>query len=393
MIRVPDAVMKVIITLKDAGHQAFIVGGCVRDQLLGRVPKDWDVATSAHPDEVTQLFEKVIPTGEKFGTVTVVMDDGVFTTPVEVTTFRGDGNYTDGRRPDSVKYVESIEFDLMRRDFTMNAIAFDPVTGNFVDPFGGQQDIERKLICAVGDPAERFCEDALRILRGVRFAAQLGFSIELKTLASMSRYYDRLDNVSAERKGQEMLKTLSGPFVDPALEIGHRLGVTPAYDPMGDRPNRLPLRLAHLMPRDGATALDAYCTSELRLSGDLIREAVALREAYFWLRDARPETDANIRRFLSVCADKNVDFEDVMHLGRHTSESIGKVAIVAATKPPLQIADLDIDGTKVAEILGGPGKQVGMGLRFLRDYVLEFPERNREDFLTAKLLSWAETRS
>lgn len=383
MVRFPKPVDFVISTLKDAGHQAFLVGGCVRDSLMRRTPKDYDVATSARPEEVTSLFARVIPTGEKFGTVTVLEDD----VPIEVTTFRGDGNYTDGRRPDRVSYVESVELDLMRRDFTMNAIAFDPTCDQFVDPYGGQADISAKLIRAVGDPAERFCEDALRIMRGLRFAAQLGFSIELETLAAMRRYADRLENVSAERKGQEIIRLLSGPAVDAALEVGNAFGLVPEFCRMGDRPNRLALRLAHVVSTD--EDFKTYCSESLRLPGDLIREAVAIREAALYLRDVRLETDTDARRFLAVCADKGIDFEDAMHLRCSTSDVVGQVAAVAAAKPPLRIADLDINGTEVAAELGGPGKQVGTALRFLRAHVLEFPEQNRKDLLIGKLLNWA----
>ena len=179
----PAAIVKILRTLRDAGHRSWIVGGAVRDLLLHRprAANDFDVATPATPAEVTALFRKVVPTGVEHGTVTVVEGGHA----VEVTTFRGEGAYADGRRPESVTFHTDLEADLARRDFTMNALAWDPLAPELRDPFGGRADMARRTLRAVGDPAERFGEDGLRAMRAVRFAAQLGYGLHRRTRAAI----------------------------------------------------------------------------------------------------------------------------------------------------------------------------------------------------------------
>jgi len=193
-----------------AGKRAWIVGGCVRDLLLGRLPAgDWDVATEARPGEVVEVFRKgakVIPTGIQHGTVTVLLRG--HTLPYEVTTLRGEGAYSDGRRPDSVTFVSSIEEDLARRDFTVNAMAIDPATGELIDPFGGQADLALRVLRAVGDPIARFGEDGLRPLRACRFAATLELDIDPETAAAIPQTIDTFRKVSQERVQAEWKKAL-----------------------------------------------------------------------------------------------------------------------------------------------------------------------------------------
>lgn len=193
--------------LEDAGFEAYYVGGCVRDHLMGRAVHDVDITTNALPEQTAAVFEgyKVIPTGIKHGTVTVLAGG----TPYEITTYRVDGDYSDSRRPDSVEFTPDITQDLARRDFTMNAIAMD-IRGNIVDPFGGRGDIERALIRCVGEPEKRFTEDALRIMRGIRFASQLGFGIEEKTAQAIIDMRGRLSIISRERVREELDKLLCG---------------------------------------------------------------------------------------------------------------------------------------------------------------------------------------
>lgn len=199
----PSYVDTCLTTLRNAGFTAYPVGGCVRDTLLGRVPGDWDVTTSALPEQTLALFEKAIPTGIQHGTITVVLEERA----IEVTTFRAEEGYADGRHPDQVRFGVSLQDDLARRDLTINAMAFD-ADGSVIDPFGGQTDLRDRLLRTVGEPQRRFQEDALRILRTVRFAAQLGFTIEPDTAAAMEREADRLKYVSAERVVTELEKTL-----------------------------------------------------------------------------------------------------------------------------------------------------------------------------------------
>lgn len=209
-LQLPDYVNIALSRLEDAGFAAFAVGGCVRDLLMGRTPGDYDVTTAALPEQTAAVFagERVIGTGMQHGTVTVLPDGH----PVEITTFRVDGAYTDARHPDAVTFTPSLEEDLARRDFTVNAIAWSPRTG-LVDPFGGAADIERGVIRCVGDPASRFREDALRILRCVRFSATLSFAVDPETIAAARENRALLRRISSERIAAELRKLVCGPDV------------------------------------------------------------------------------------------------------------------------------------------------------------------------------------
>ena len=199
----PGGVAKIIETLGVHGYEAYAAGGCIRDAVMGREPKDWDIATDAHPAEVRRLFEKTVDTGIKHGTVTVVLDNKNY----EVTTFRIDGRYTDGRHPDRVEFTSGIGEDLRRRDFTINAMAWNPQKG-IIDPFGGMRDISRRIIRTVGSPSDRFGEDALRMLRAVRFASVLGFEIETDTLEGIRQNSSLISWISAERIREELTAVL-----------------------------------------------------------------------------------------------------------------------------------------------------------------------------------------
>lgn len=213
-IILPEHISKIISKLENAGYEAFIVGGCVRDSIIGRTPFDWDVTTSATPDEMKAVFAdmRTIDTGIEHGTVTVVSDSQ----NVEVTTYRIDGEYLDSRRPENVTFTRSIKEDLARRDFTINAMAYSNSKG-LIDYFGGQDDLDAKIIRAVGEPEVRFTEDALRILRALRFSAVLGFDIETSTDEALHKLCDRLEFISAERKFVELTKLLSGTDCEKVL--------------------------------------------------------------------------------------------------------------------------------------------------------------------------------
>ncbi len=217
-LSMPKSVQRCCDTLWCAGFEAYPVGGCVRDSLLGRVPGDWDVTTSAMPEQVQALFSHTVPTGLKHGTITVI-EDGMH---MEVTTFRRESGYGDARHPDAVTFDTDLIGDLARRDFTVNAMAFGKGM-EVIDPFSGRTDLERGLIRAVGEPTRRFSEDALRILRGVRFAAQLGFEIEPDTDRAMTSCAHMVEHVSAERIKVEVEKTLLSPrpqWVGKLVELG-----------------------------------------------------------------------------------------------------------------------------------------------------------------------------
>ena len=227
-IQMPDKVHKIIEILEAAGYEAYAVGGCVRDSILGREPNDWDITTSAKPEEIKSLFTRTIDTGIKHGTVTVMLDKEGF----EVTTYRIDGIYEDSRHPKEVTFTASLEEDLKRRDFTVNAMAYNERTG-LVDIFGGLSDIEQGIIRCVGNAEERFTEDALRMLRAVRFSAQLGYEIEEETKQAIRRLASNLKKISAERIQAELVKLVTSPHPDylrTAYETGITKHILPEFD-------------------------------------------------------------------------------------------------------------------------------------------------------------------
>lgn len=206
-IKIPYGAQSIIQALEDKGFEAYVVGGCVRDSLLGVVPKDWDICTSAIPEDVKKCFNgfRIIETGLKHGTVTIVIDDDSY----EVTTFRTDGDYSDNRHPDNVSFVTTVTEDLSRRDFTINAMAYSNTRG-LIDPFDGQHDLLHETISCVGDPDDRFKEDALRLMRALRFASTYGFKISDKTSEAIHRNVERLDSIARERISSELCKLICG---------------------------------------------------------------------------------------------------------------------------------------------------------------------------------------
>jgi len=227
-IRIPEQVNMILEKLHDSGHEAYVVGGCVRDALLGREPNDWDITTSALPSEVKEIFTRTIDTGLKHGTVTVLIGREAY----EVTTYRVDGVYEDGRHPKQVTFTPSLSEDLQRRDFTINAMAYDPRSG-LVDLFGGQKDLEDGIIRAVGDPMQRFTEDALRILRAFRFAAQLGYEIDPDTLGAASALAQNLAKISSERIRDELERILLSDNPEMLMNA-YAAGITAVFLPEFD---------------------------------------------------------------------------------------------------------------------------------------------------------------
>ncbi|MCQ2493763.1 MAG: CCA tRNA nucleotidyltransferase [Lachnospiraceae bacterium] len=228
-ITIPEKAKYIIDVLEDAGYEAYVVGGCVRDSILGREPQDWDITTSALPLRVKELFRRTIDTGLQHGTVTVMQGEEGF----EVTTYRIDGEYEDGRHPKDVTFTPNLEEDLLRRDFTINAMAYNDRRG-LVDLYDGIGDIERKIIRCVGDPNARFSEDALRMLRAVRFSAQLGYTIEPATREAITKLAPTLEKISAERIRTELVKLLvsNNPY---ELKEAYETGMTAVFLPEFDR--------------------------------------------------------------------------------------------------------------------------------------------------------------
>ena len=239
IIQLPEDVRFIIHTLQDAGHEAYAVGGCVRDSLLSRTPDDWDITTSARPEETKKLFRRTIDTGIQHGTVTVMLKKNGY----EVTTYRVDGEYEDGRHPKEVIFTANLIEDLKRRDFTINAMAYNEESG-LVDAFSGKKDLEEGIIRCVGDADERFTEDALRIMRAVRFSAQLGFSMEDKTKAAIRGHAENLRKVSAERIQTELTKLVTSPHPE-YLRSAWETGITAVFLPEFDRLMRTPQNNPH----------------------------------------------------------------------------------------------------------------------------------------------------
>ena len=274
-IRIPKDAKSIIDKLTGAGYEAYIVGGCVRDCLLGLVPDDWDITTNALPEQVKELFRRTIDTGIEHGTVTVMIGDEGY----EVTTYRTDGAYSDGRHPDKVTFVPSLEEDLKRRDFTINAMAYNDSEG-LVDLFGGRDDIEKKIIRCVGCADERFSEDALRMMRAVRFAAKLGYGIDDEALASIKKLAPTLSRVSAERITTELTKLLVSDHPE-MIETLYETGLTKVFFPEFDKAFETPQVHPHHCFNVGK-----HITESVRLSKNdrIVRFAMLLHDI------GKPET-------------------------------------------------------------------------------------------------------
>ena len=318
---IPEGVQHCLDILRKAGCAAHPVGGCVRDLLLGRTPGDYDVCTSAYPEQVMGLFEHTVPTGIQHGTVTVLTGDG----PVEVTTFRRESGYADGRHPDAVTFDVGLTEDLARRDFTINAMALGP-EGEVIDPFDGRDDLKAGIIRCVGEPDRRFSEDALRMLRAVCFAAQLGFAIEPETEEAIRRNAGRMARVSGERIKAELEKILLSPHPERAGEL-LRWGL-----------------LSHLWPVTDCPDLDR-------------------------LRSVSPEP---IPRWRVFCEETGFPLEKLpaeRALKRGVSHPEAEM-----------IHGLELSGGELAA-LGLRGREIGAAQRKLALHVLDHPEDNRRDRL------------
>lgn len=255
-IKLPEKVQYIIRTISEAGFEAYVVGGCVRDSVLGKKPEDWDITTSARPEQVKALFTRTIDTGLQHGTVTVMVGREGF----EVTTYRFDGEYEDARHPKHVTFTSNLKEDLKRRDLTMNAMAYNDDAG-LVDDFGGLEDMEAGVVRCVGDAKERFGEDALRILRAIRFSAQTGYHIEEKTLEAVSQLAHTLERISAERVRAELVKLVTSPHPD-FLRIAYDCGVTKVILPEFDRAMETEQNHPHHCYSVGGHILHSMCCVE-----------------------------------------------------------------------------------------------------------------------------------
>lgn len=414
---IPEPVRHVCSTLHRAGHGAWIVGGCVRDLLLGRPISDWDVCTSAKPEQVQKLFRKVIPSGIQHGTVTVVLD-GVH---YEVTTLRGEGSYSDGRRPDSVFYVDDVREDLARRDFTINAIAYDITQDEFIDPFDGRRDLREKIIRAVGDGNERFREDGLRVLRAARFVATLEFSLDEATKAAIFPNLSTFRKVSRERVRDEWLKTMTARRPSRAFRVMLETGILGVVSAELERVARIAaphfkgtlldwhlatmdeiepgdaiLRLAALFLSSEPQAIEAFAR-ENKFSNDERTKLVHRTRCVRSLPQRADATDADLRRWLrDATRDAVGEIALLAKASARACDDTSRMAVLEslfarldamiARRDPIEPKELAVNGDVLQQELGmAPSKQIGQLLSWALDRVLEDPALNSRETLVAMI--------
>jgi tRNA nucleotidyltransferase (CCA-adding enzyme) len=422
-----DLARAIVMRLRAAGHQAYLVGGCVRDLLLGRKPKDFDVATDARPERVAELFERSEQVGAHFGVVLVREN----TSQVEVATFRSDARYSDGRRPDEVRFEHDPRADVLRRDFTINALLLDPATSQVLDYAGGQEDLRRGVIRAIGDPAERFREDHLRLMRAVRFAARLGFEIEPVTMAALQRLHGLIATVSAERVRDELVRILteggarrgfelldeSGLLGDILPEVAAMKGVEqpPEFHPEGDVWTHTLLLLENLRNPTATLAMGALLhdvgkpatfrvagrirfdghveegvrlahgiLTRLRFSSQQTGQIEALIAQHMRFKDAPKMRESTLKRFLRMdnfaehlelhrldCLSSNGNLETYW-MARSRLEELGEQAL--KPKPLLGGRDLIEAGYR-------PGPRFGEMLAAVEDAQLESRVHSKQEAL------------
>lgn len=444
---IPKEVSGVAEVLEDAGFEAYLVGGCVRDLVIGRTPKDWDITTNANPEEIQALFPETYCNND-YGTVGVVNEDVEDLTlkVVEVTPYRSEGEYTDRRRPDKVEFGVSLEEDLERRDFTINAIAFRILDEKLVDLFDGEGDLRKKRLKTVGNPDERFGEDALRMMRAVRLSSELNFAIEAETMASIAKNSALLSHISAERIQGEFLRIIdsSNPMLGVAMleklglidyilpeikeSIGCEQGGIHAYDvyehslrslqAAADKGYSTEMRLAALLHDIGKPAtrreggrtkrytffghevVGARMTNKimkrLKMPLDIARKVETLVRWHMFFADPDLVTLSAVRRTIARVGQENI--EDLLNLrvcdrvgtGRPKEQPFRfrkyKSMVDQALRDPVSVKMLKTDGERIMKQTGEkPGRKLGYVLHALLEEVLENPEKNTEEYLDKRV--------
>ncbi|MBS5080133.1 MAG: CCA tRNA nucleotidyltransferase [Clostridiales bacterium] len=432
-ITLPEQVKTIIEKLEENGYEGFAVGGCVRDALLFRNPDDWDITTSAKPEQVKELFKRTVDTGIQHGTVTVLLDREGF----EVTTYRIDGEYEDSRHPREVCFTSNLTEDLKRRDFTINAMAYSEKRG-LVDEFDGVLDLKQGIIRCVGNPEERFSEDALRILRAVRFAAQLGFQIEEKTFSAIRRLAPHLSHISAERIQTELLKLIVSPHPETlrlAWEAGITAVILPEFDRMMETPQNNPhhilnvgehtlkalqevrtdkvLRLSVLCHDFGKAATRTtdesgtdhfYVHAEVssQMAKDFLKRLKLDNETLYQVEklvkyhDYHPGTNArSVRKAIYKIGEdlfpKLLEVQRADVLAQSSYQQAEKLSDlkrieelyhrILEEKQCLSLKDLEVTGRDLIQAGMKPGKELGTCLQQLLEVVLDDPEKNNKEEL------------
>lgn len=432
-IQLPEKVNQIIHTLQEHGYEAYAVGGCVRDSVLGRVPDDWDITTSATPQETKALFPRTFDTGIEHGTITVLIEKDAF----EVTTYRVDGKYEDSRHPSEVTFTRCLQEDLLRRDFTINAMAYNEKEG-LVDIFGGMEDLQNKMIRCVGNARARFGEDALRILRAVRFAAQLGFEIEEETQKGITELSPSLANISAERIQVELVKMLISPnpkLLRTAYELGIMKVIMPEFDEMmkttqetkhhkytvgehtikaiesirADKVLRLTMLLhdvakprmktmdekgaAHFKKHDiVGTEMAKQILRRLKFDNDTMNKVVKLVQYHDYRMPAEAK---NVRKAMNKIGEElfpyflEVQEADALAQSEYMQEeklqNIKEIRTcyeeIVARQECVSLKTLAITGSDLIESGMKPGKEIGVILNKLLEIVIENPEYNEKETL------------
>ncbi len=435
---IPEKVAGLISRLEAHGYEAYAVGGCIRDTLLGKKPKDWDITTSASPGEVKRVFPRTVDTGIQHGTVTVLLGREGF----EVTTYRVDGNYSDGRHPDSVCFTSSLLEDLRRRDFTINAMAYNPSRG-LVDAFAGQEDLRQGIIRCVGCPEARFTEDALRMLRAVRFSAQLGFVIEKGTKQAIEKLAPNLQKVSRERIQMEMIKLLTSPHPEKILdawETGMMEWIMPEFDRMMQQPQINPYHCFDVGRHTAAMLQNIAPDKVLRLTAlfhDMGKPdtcvwdekgethfynhaAVSARLAKKRMKDWRLDNDT-IDKVTKLIAYHSYPFRREKKMVRSVMNQVGEPLFlplmevmradtlaksdytkqdrledieaiirlyeeILESKECFQMKDLAVNGNDLIRAGVKPGKELGTILQKMLGHVLEYPQDNEKERLMKRFV-------
>lgn len=392
---VPPQAEYIIEKLEEHGFESYVVGGCVRDSLLGRQPGDWDITTKATPWQVKSIFGRTIDTGIAHGTVTVMRGKEAY----EVTTYRIDGEYEDGRHPKNVAFTAHLEEDLKRRDFTINAMAYSHKAG-LIDIFGGRKDLQERRICCVGNPVDRFGEDALRILRGLRFSAQLGFDIEKETREAVKTLAPNLVHVSKERIQTELTKLLVSPHPDymkmvfayniapwisdtfGKIQPG-QLEITPRVPPV------IPLRWAAFLCHETEAAAQSVL-KELKMDNETIdRVKLLLR----WRPRPMGTKENLLRKTMSQMSEDAYShllafkqcIKDIPETREDLEEIIRLTRLIRERGDCICLKDLALTGNDLIGYGMKPGKAMGQALKMLLDLVLEDPGKNRREALLAEL--------
>lgn len=388
MNRYPENVKKIAEIFRENGYEAYAVGGCIRDMVMGRKPNDWDMTTNCSPEKMLEIFKKVgirtIPTGLKHGTVTVLLEKEAY----ECTTYRIDGSYTDSRHPDKVTFTSLLSDDLCRRDFTVNAMAGDPLDSGdgIVDLYGGKIDIENKIIRAVGDPEKRFSEDALRILRAIRFATVLNFNIDGQTKAAAVSLRNRLSDISAERKTVEFQKILLSPYADRGMSLLLETDIAKYIHPdLKKSPN---ISLTSLKPsftvRLAALFEDIPNLGCMKLSNEITKGVKLLCDSdlYNTCRNYFESDAANARLLIS----KIGSFAEDSAILRNDVAFAEIIKSESENDPCVSLKQLDINGHDLLNS-GIEARKLGAITQELLLKVIEDPELNKNEALLSIALS------